>query len=345
MKMEKKRKRNEQSSQSTKFASEIYWKPNIEFREIGKIKQTINNKFQVSMTINKKRVKKIFDNEKSAIEYKTRQNEIYDLKKKYHFPQSCIPLERLEFIASFGDGDAEISIDKKGVVRFQFFQSKKFGEPPELLHIQSLIGGNITSTNKKDNPNWRKSYVLNINTENLELIISLLIPFSIVKKPQLIVVQEYLKIKEKTSEIKSFYYEKMKNLKKEYFKIKVDKDELNDVKIAGFFASEGMIRMCESTLIFKITQTGCSNLLHAIKDYFQFGKVTQYKKKDKDYLVCNENALTILNRIRPFIIGQKIKQINKIFDFMDFKKTHEYKKNPKKAKLEIKKSLYSLKRS
>jgi hypothetical protein len=221
-----------------------------------------------------------------------------------------ISVEIQKYIGGFVDGDGCIMMSKQGSLQVEFSQSSDTGIPAVLLFIQNLYGGKILSKDPGGDRTTRKTiYELNIMAqEDVWHIIPVLCTYCIVKKPQAIVAQAWLKSTEhETKGIPSndptrmITHETLKTLKDMYEYVEVDEKDLNDHYLAGLTDAEGCVRMA-GTVRVSICKASCVNMLNAIQRFLGVGLVSKCKQRFWCYA---DNAVKLIERLLPYSIVKK----------------------------------------
>jgi hypothetical protein len=222
-----------------------------------------------------------------------------------------IPIAIQQYVGGFTDGDGCITmLSKTGKIMISFGQSSDTGVPNVLLFIQNLYGGKIYSQDPGgDRTKRRLCYRLHIAVrEDVQRILPVLCTYCIIKKPQALVAESWLKTVPlgtrkvpSNDPVRVITYETLKTLKSMHEYVEVDEKDLNYHYLAGFVDAEGCVRMC-GTVNLHIAQTSCVNMLNAIQQFLGFGSVSKCKR---GYWCSADNAVKLIERLLPFSIVKK----------------------------------------
>lgn len=154
----------------------------------------------------------------------------------------------LAYIAGIIDGEGCVGIhkcpDKRGYSRLHYLYLCISNNNPIVIdYFQSKLGGNITK--RKSHPEWNPNYKWFIRSGKAEEVLSIVLPFLLIKKEQAKVGIEFSKIKSSTQgkrlsveewNLREEYYLKIKELNNLYTKPKPHHQKLQPQRL-----SEGTI--------------------------------------------------------------------------------------------------------
>lgn len=237
------------------------------------------------------------------------------------FLMDGVPVHRKQYIAGFFDGDGSIGIPTPTPKRpsenvaIAIYQSHDSGVPPELIHVRSHYGGCINKTRV----GWeghRDEWVLALRRR--DLLIPMLVDLAanaIVKQYQAARALEYMTSGKQQA---LGHSQAIKAANASYADIAIDPARITDAYLAGLFAAEGSVETmtvfdCNSKYEYfrsSISQASCLRLLEAIKAKLQIGEIYVGK------LVFNRaETPALFARIRPFLVGQKVAQVDAVLNF------------------------------
>jgi hypothetical protein len=223
--------------------------------------------------------------------------------------------EGSQYLAGFFDGDGSINVSRrKGFQHARplvcFSQSCDSQEPPELTHIQDNWGGKLRNKSRKS-PQRRQWDLRIFKKEDVLTVLLAIEPHCIIKLAQVSDTIAFLEYGTKAHA--EGYALRMHEWKKQYRDVAVDSHRLTDAYIAGLFAAEGSVGMYQYQLQVTITQYGCPKLLKRIRTKIHAGSVNlQGHLRFRSRIQCK----AILDRIAPFISGQKAPQVELVRDFL-----------------------------
>lgn len=244
---------------------------------------------------------------------KTRSNELGKTRSK--FDPSYIPLEVIQRITGFWEGDGHISLrkSKRLDIRIVFHQSSANGIPPILSDIMKYCGGIICRKGLPANSNQRQSYMLELAGKDAFDLLPLMQQFAILKRPQLDFIVsaiavgnpvDYKPLQQQLSRMKTL---------DAYKSVDVNFDILTLPYVAGLWNAEGciaMYRFRKNSYAIKLSihQKSSPRLLEAINKFFAMkGKI--YRDRELRFATQQSVAFVITN-IRNYVIGSKRQQLD-----------------------------------
>ena len=186
-------------------------------------------------------------------------------------------------------------------------QSCDRGQPPELLTLQSRLGGNITESKRK-NSKWRREWRLVVGARShVERALKIVKKYGIIKKIQAHVALDYLDSGKVDAE-KAIL--RLSEAKKNYSSVSIDRIAITPAYMAGLFAAEGTVALLFTgrsySLRAAIRQNGCQPLLGEIKENLGYGCLS----KEGKIQFSGTSAISFLGLISPHMLRcQKRKQV------------------------------------
>lgn len=221
-----------------------------------------------------------------------------------------VPHNIKEFVAGFIDGDGSILLPRPHTTSQRplpvviLAQSYNDDQPPELLFVQRYYGGNLHIIAAATNAH-RCCWQLHIKSETLVTLLEDLGDHAIVKRGRASSALRYI---ESERDDPIFHYHRMRAVSKLEPDISVDHARLTDAYLAGLFAAEGSIGFYRTKRggvnNVNIAQAACVPLLSAIRTLLGFGNI------NPDGISFPKlPSLRFLDRIAPYLIGQKQRQV------------------------------------
>ena len=253
-----------------------------------------------------------------------------------------VPIHERQFIAGFFDGDGCVRFGSNGqskAVRsicIKFAQSHATGPPPELAYIHERYRGRMKRKEKGSPKSVRPEWTLSIQSRpDVLRIMEDMLPHTIVKHRELVIAIESLSGRSPRSALDDAVI--ISDLKKQHSSVEVDPTKICSPYVAGLFAAEGSVGLYETKLPAPrpsyflvsgfISQPGCPQLLDAIATHFGFGRVSMRRK----YMLGGLQMVRFLDRILPFLIGQKTEQARLVVEFQAIKPTHRRTRTPEET--------------
>jgi hypothetical protein len=225
-----------------------------------------------------------------------------------------------QYVAGFFDGDGTIKPNRTyGTPIVSFSQACDTQVPPELASIQQRWGGRVQ---KQGSPKSMQRQVWQLNIckkQDVIRILQDLQPHCVLKLPQ--IVDSIAFLQHRTKKDVEGFVSRMHDWKKRYYEVTIDPLRLTDAYIAGLFAAEGSVGLYRKNqteqrykFTVSITQSGCLRLLEQIRAKIGFGLVSSNPGRlmIQRRLDCRD----ILDRISPFISGQKAPQVELVRQFL-----------------------------
>lgn len=280
------------------------------------------------------------------------------------------------YAAGFLDGECcfDIRSSKKPNGRTYYSIRARVAQvyPEVLYYLQSLFGGNVFHYPSK-NEKWKDKYELELSNLLVENLIEKIYQYSIVKKPQLDLLKEFIEIRKSQNSFRKseedFNREqeivrKIKSLNSEKTSIVISKDQREPVEItdelaayyAGFTDGEGCIGISKATnklggintnLTVQIAQ--CKpEVLEKLRDIFGgTSSTTTLNLNNKKQSNCSKitlvgkRAAEFLSFIEPYAVVKK----NQILNGLSY---WNFKTQPKEVlmeKVKVGNGRYTWKRS
>jgi hypothetical protein len=241
-----------------------------------------------------------------------------------------------EFIAGFFDGDGTVGLYVKmtGVLpkpSVYLDQASDSGEPEILAFVQKLFGGSFSSPTQRAE-STRTMWRLYLDKQSrwkefLEVIAN----YAILKAPQAAVALNHVETHDEK------LLDKLKQLKKEYHLVPIQRERITWPYLAGLFAADGCVGVWTNAgrgksprLNLHIAKRQCEPLLRAFLDYFGAGSINAHSK----FLVSGAGASRFAKEIRPFLIGPKARQIDTALSIRNWEK-RATSKGPSKSELQV----------
>jgi hypothetical protein len=214
---------------------------------------------RISKTFNWSKFGGVVNAKEAAEKYRKLMSDNYDLTLTIyrHYFASHIK----ELTAGFFDGDG--CIDVHCSIRVRFTQAG-IVIPGITLFFQSLYGG-VIETIKRKSATTRDAYNLTISGVAALPLLDILREKSIVKREQACLGIEFTLSKD--TMYREYCKKRIKDLKKEYHLITIDKTRLTNAYIAGLFDAEGCVSYAKQITIYcTLAQKSSLHLLHAINE-------------------------------------------------------------------------------
>jgi hypothetical protein len=224
-----------------------------------------------------------------------------------------------EYLAGFLDGDGSVSMKRPTKTVPNTFPTVSFSQscdsqpPPELVRIQERWGGRLQKKESPKKATHRQAWKLSISKKRDVLRILLVLQSNcIVKLAQ--VKDSIAFLEHGTQADAELYASRIHELKKQYHEVGIDPVRLTDAYIAGLFAADGSVGVYKRHQVkVSITQSGCPRLLQQIRANICAGSVS---KQGRLTFQCRPECRAFLDRISPFLSGQKAPQVELVRDLL-----------------------------
>ncbi len=211
-----------------------------------------------------------------------------------------------QYCAGMFDGDGNIDLDlgpHGASLSVYLYQSRDGGEPPELLHFQSVFGGTIACT-RASNGRWRRAWRLKIcGRLALLVVLTVIKDHSIVKAPQAVVALNFLLHNSSAYDCVA----KLGEAKDFTASLDVPEERLSSPYIAGLWAAEGSVIISKLHVQVNLSQKCCPSLLIALRKRFR-GHVST----DGKWTAAANVALEFLDAIRGHVKVEASQKANQI---------------------------------
>jgi hypothetical protein len=249
--------------------------------------------------------------------------------------------EDREFVSGFFDGDGCVNISKndgRGARPWPtliFSQSRNCDVPDELIHVQSLYGGSIY-VQRSEADTLRRSYQLNTTIDTVTTLLEDLEKSSIIKLSQIRRALDYIRSgrQDRTEVGRALQIDR----KRLYEEAVVDPERITNAYVAGLFAAEGCVEFriipqdpprARLSVGCCISKQQCPQILEALKTHYGRGSISCGA-----WWLRSKDATAFLEMIRPFLVGQKLPQVEQFLAYQTARPYHPLRKKETRKEAE-----------